>query len=70
MTAKMVNNQSIIIINKLKSLFAIRNDKNAYIQIFRTRDVLFGGLLRGLFRRQTIVLFLSATFRYGLLLAY
>ena len=54
MTAKMVNNQSTIIFNKLKILLAFRNNKHANIQVFRSRDVLFGGLLRGLFREQTI----------------
>ena len=66
----MVNNQSIKVINKLKTLLDFRNNKSACIHIVRTRDVLFGGLLRGFFREQTIVsyvLFLSATFAYGLL---
>ena len=59
---KMVKIQSILILNELEVLLAIRTDKNDYIQSFRTREVSFNGLLRDLFREQTYASCSAITF--------
>ena len=53
----MANIRSLLILNKLETLLAIRTNKNAYTQISNTREDSFDGLLRQLFREQTSVSF-------------